>query len=73
MRFLGFTGGGFVCYRDLDGIEGDELDALIARQVEVFAARGERFEWKLHGHDLPGDLPSGCVQRASRPRRSRPS
>src|SRR5581483_1576448 len=30
---------------------------LIARQVRVFAERGERFEWKLHGHDLPADLP----------------
>ena len=29
--------GGFVDYRDLGGLEGDELDALIARQVEVFA------------------------------------
>jgi hypothetical protein len=25
--------------------------------VRVFAERGERFEWKLHGHDLPADLP----------------
>jgi GNAT superfamily N-acetyltransferase len=24
--------------------------------VEVFAQRGERFEWKLHGHDRPDDL-----------------
>ena len=22
----------------------------------MFAERGERFEWKLHGHDRPGDL-----------------
>src|SRR6476646_6403147 len=57
VRFLGFTGGGFVCYRDLGGLDGAELDALIARQVDVFAAREERFEWKLHGHDLPTDLP----------------
>ena len=57
VRFLGFKGGGFVGYRDLAGIEGDELDELIARQVRVFADRGERFEWKLHGHDLPADLP----------------
>jgi hypothetical protein len=26
------------------------------RQVRVFAERGERFEWKLHGHDRPDDL-----------------
>jgi GNAT superfamily N-acetyltransferase len=24
--------------------------------VEVFAERGERFEWKLHAHDQPADL-----------------
>ena len=57
VRLLGEAGGGFVGYRDLAGAEGDELDELIARQVRLFADRGERFEWKLHGHDLPGDLP----------------
>jgi hypothetical protein len=55
-RFHGFDGGGFVLYRNLAGIESDELDALIARQVGAFAARGEAFEWKLHGHDLRSDL-----------------
>lgn len=57
LRFTGFDGGGFVGYRDLGGIEGDELDELIARQVRVFAERGEPFEWKHHGHDRPADLP----------------
>jgi len=57
VRFVGFEGGGFVGYRDLAGLDGAELDTLIARQVEVFAVRNERFEWKLHGHDLPADLP----------------
>jgi len=56
LRFLDLAGRGFVVYRDLGGLEGAELDELIARQVEVFAERGERFEWKLHGHDLPHDL-----------------
>lgn len=56
VRFLGFGGRGFVVYRDLGGLDGADLDELIARQVEVFAARGERFEWKLHGHDRPKDL-----------------
>src|SRR5436190_7226369 len=56
LRFLDLAGRGFVVYRDLGGLEGAELDELIARQVEVFAERGERFEWKLHGHDLPDDL-----------------
>jgi hypothetical protein len=56
LRFLGLAGRGFVVYRDLGGLEGADLDELIARQVEVFAERGERFEWKLHGHDRPKDL-----------------
>ena len=25
--------------------------------MQAFAERGERFEWKLHGHDRPDDLP----------------
>jgi ribosomal protein S18 acetylase RimI-like enzyme len=48
------AGGG--AYRDLGDLEGAELDELIARQVRVFADRGEPFEWKLHGHDRPADL-----------------
>ena len=56
-RLFGFSAGwGFVGYRDLAGIEGAALDELIARQVDFFARRGERFEWKFHGHDRPPDL-----------------
>jgi hypothetical protein len=36
----------------------DEADALIARQRDFFAARGEAVEWKLRSHDLPADLPT---------------
>jgi hypothetical protein len=36
---------------------GDELDALIARQREFFAGRGEAVEWKTRAHDRPEDLP----------------
>jgi GNAT superfamily N-acetyltransferase len=57
IRTVGFGGHGFVEYRDVSGLDGDELDALIARQVQFFAERGEPFEWKLHGHDRPADLP----------------
>ena len=56
LRFLGRERRGFVDYRDLAGLEGAALDELIARQVRVFAARGEPFEWKLRGHDEPADL-----------------
>ena len=63
VRFSGGPGQGFVLYRDLGGLEGAALDELIARQVRVFAERGERFEWKYHSHDLPADLPER-LQRA---------
>jgi GNAT superfamily N-acetyltransferase len=48
---------GFVGYGDLGERSGTEIDALIARQRDFFAARGQGVEWKLHGHDLPADLP----------------
>jgi GNAT superfamily N-acetyltransferase len=57
LRFLGLPGRGFVLYRDLGGLDGADLDGLIARQIHAFAERSERFEWKLHGHDAPADLP----------------
>ena len=57
VRTTGFGNRGFVEYRDLAGLDGEELDALIARQVRTFEERGEPFEWKLHGHDRPLDLP----------------
>lgn len=46
---------GFVGYRSLAGEQ--DVDALIARTVAFFGARGEAFEWKAHGHDQPADLP----------------
>lgn len=57
LRTTGFGHRGWIEYRDLGGLDGAALDELIARQVGFFAARAQRFEWKLHGHDLPGDLP----------------
>jgi hypothetical protein len=41
--------------RDL-GVDGPELDALIARQRDYFRTRNEPVEWKTRGHDLPADL-----------------
>jgi GNAT superfamily N-acetyltransferase len=58
---VGDPHGGFIDYRDLAGLQGPDLDELIARQVRVFAERGERFEWKLHAHDLPQDLAKRLV------------
>ncbi len=56
LRWVGFGDRGMVEYRDLGGLDGRELDQVIARQVRIFAERGEPFEWKLHAHDRPGDL-----------------
>jgi GNAT superfamily N-acetyltransferase len=57
VRTVGFGNRGFVEYRHLAGLDGEELDTLIARQVQIFAERGEPFEWKLHSYDRPPDLP----------------
>ncbi len=37
-------------------LDGDDLDALIARQRDFFARRGEAVEWKIRAHDRPADL-----------------
>jgi GNAT superfamily N-acetyltransferase len=52
---------GFVSYRSLEGLDGAELDALIARQRDYFAAKNQPVEWKTRGHDLPSDLPERLV------------
>jgi GNAT superfamily N-acetyltransferase len=49
---------GFVSYRSLEGLDSAEVDAVIARQRDYFAAKGQAVEWKLRGHDLPVDLPA---------------
>lgn len=50
--------GGFVTYRDLGGLEGGALDALIQETVAHFRddTQVPTFEWKSRGHDLPADL-----------------
>jgi GNAT superfamily N-acetyltransferase len=53
-----FQRGGFVSYRDLDGLTGPALDALIQRTIVYFRDENdvEDFEWKTRGHDVPADL-----------------
>lgn len=53
-----FDHGGFVSYRDLGGLEGGDLDALVDRVVAHYRddTEVESFEWKSRGHDLPADL-----------------
>lgn len=67
IRVFGGPIGGWILYRDLGGLEGAELDELIARQVAFFRERGERFEWKLHGHDKPADLPERLIAAGFEP------
>ena len=55
LRTVGMHRGFVETPRD-PGVRGAELDALIARQRDYFAARGEAVEWKTRGHDLPQDL-----------------
>lgn len=42
---------GFAFARDLDGVDDAELDALVLRTRDFFAARGEGLEWKTYSHD----------------------
>ena len=53
-----FDHGGFVTYRDLGGLEGDALDALIDDTIAHYRDDTDlsTFEWKTRGHDLPADL-----------------
>lgn len=44
------------------GIDGTELDELIARQRDFFTARDQGVEWKTWGHDKPADLPERLVK-----------
>jgi GNAT superfamily N-acetyltransferase len=52
LRIVGERRGLVTGPRDL-GVEGVALDALIARQRDFFAARGEAVEWKTRAHDRP--------------------
>ena len=55
LRITGQYRGFISAPRDL-GVQGEELDQLIARQRDYFARRGEAVEWKTRGHDRPAEL-----------------
>lgn len=61
VRFRMTSGRGWILYRALGGLEGAELDELIARQVRSFESGTGKLEWKYHAHDLPRDLPDRLV------------
>ena len=55
LRVIGGHRGYISGPRDV-GVTGAELDRLIARQRDYFAARGEAVGWPTHAHDQPADL-----------------
>lgn len=55
LRVVGQFRGFVSTPRDM-GVRGADLDRLIARQRDYFAARNEAVEWKTRSHDLPADL-----------------
>jgi GNAT superfamily N-acetyltransferase len=57
LRVVGEERGFISAPRDT-GARGGELDRLIARQRDYFAARGEAVEWKTYDYDEPADLPA---------------
>ena len=65
IRLLNLDRDGFLTYTDLGGLDGAELDALIERQRAYFTDLSMAVEWKLHGHDEPADLATGCAPPAS--------
>lgn len=67
VRTSGGNRPGFIGYKDLQGLEGDELDQLINEQRDFFKNRNEEFEWKYHGYDLPEDLPERLVKAGLTP------
>jgi ribosomal protein S18 acetylase RimI-like enzyme len=53
--------GGGIFWSGLGDLRPAEVDAVVAEQVAYFTALGRPFEWKVYGHDLPGDLPLRLV------------
>jgi GNAT superfamily N-acetyltransferase len=57
LRIVGMYRGFISAPRDV-GVRGTELDWLIAKQRDYFAARSEAVGWRTRAHDEPADLPS---------------
>lgn len=64
-----FGHGGFVSYRDLDGLGGEQVDRLIGGTVAWFRDETDvaSFEWKTRGHDLPVELPDRLAAHGLEP------
>lgn len=62
-----FASTGYVSAPADTGLRGSELDALIARQRDHFAALRLPVEWKTYGYDQPDDLPARLVAAGFHP------
>jgi hypothetical protein len=67
VRRVFYPGTGFLAAPPDTGLRGAELDALIARQRDVWALRRESVEWKVYGHDRPEDLPERLMAHGFTP------
>src|SRR6516225_888646 len=57
---------GYICGPRDVGVTGAELDRLIARQRDYFAARGEAVGWPIRAHDQPAASPACWAARHCR-------
>lgn len=62
-----FPSSGFIAAPADTGLGGAELDGLIARQRDHFAALGMPVEWKTYAYDEPRDLPARLLAAGYRP------
>lgn len=64
---VSYPASGFIATPRDTGLRGDDLDALIARQRDHFAALGTPVEWKTYAYDEPGDLTDRLVEAGFQP------
>ena len=51
-------------------LAGADVDREIATQIDFFRRQGVPFEWKLYGHDRPGDLADRLARAGFRPEKT---
>lgn len=45
----------------------ETAESIISSEMSYFAGIGRAFEWKVYGHDLPGDLEDRLLEKGFRP------
>jgi GNAT superfamily N-acetyltransferase len=48
-------------------LSGDDVEAVVEREIEYFSDIGHDFEWKVFGHDTPVDLGTRLINRGFEP------